>query len=90
MKELILESVNAIQNVTDTFSRINVLRADWNERLIAVQGHRGSGKTTLLLQYLKQLNKPDKSIYISMDHFYFQQESMYETVKALYQQGYRY
>jgi predicted AAA+ superfamily ATPase len=47
-------------------------------------------KTTLLLQYLKQLNEPEKSIYISMDHFYFQKESMYETVKSLYQQGYRY
>jgi hypothetical protein len=44
MKELILESVNAIENVTDTFSRMGVLQADWNERLIAVQGHRGSGK----------------------------------------------
>lgn len=90
MKELILESVNAIENVTDTFSRMGVLQADWNERLIAVQGQRGSGKTTLVLQYLKQLNEPEKSIYISMDHFYFQKESMYETVKSLYQQGYRY
>jgi predicted AAA+ superfamily ATPase len=88
MNDLIRESAMLISAAPASYSRLDVLNADWNNRLIAVQGHRGSGKTTALLQYLRQ--KPDQSacIYISLDHFFFQKQSLYETVSALYQQGY--
>ncbi len=88
MNELINASVEAISSVDMTFQRIATLKADWKERLIAVQGHRGSGKTTLLLQYLRQNADISKSIYISLDNFYFQNRSVFETVKDLQLQGY--
>jgi hypothetical protein len=88
MNELIRESNTAIASAPIANTRLDVLNASWENRLIAVQGHRGSGKTTALLQYLQQ--QPDQSacIYISLDHFYFQKQSLYETVRGLFQEGY--
>lgn len=88
MVELINVSVEAITTVDLEFQRIDTLEADWKERLFAVQGHRGSGKTTLLLQYLRINANIKTSIYISLDNFYFQNRSLFETVKDLQLQGY--
>ncbi len=88
MKELIKISATLIDSVDNTFSRLDILKADWNERLIAVQGHRGVGKTTLLLQYLANQKEEVQGIYLSMDNFYFQSNSLYETIRDLHQLGY--
>lgn len=88
MKELIKASTTLIDTVETTFSRLDILKADWNERLIAVQGHRGVGKTTLLLQYLASQRTKVQCIYLSMDHFYFQSNSLFETIQKLNELGY--
>lgn len=88
MKELIKASTTLIDNVETTFSRLDILKADWNERLIAVQGHRGVGKTTLLLQYLASQREKVQCIYLSMDHFYFQSNSLFDTIQKLNELGY--
>ena len=58
-----------------------------SQRLILLLGHRGVGKTTLLLQQMK--SDPTKSIYLSLDDYYFEEIRLIEVVSALYDLGYR-
>jgi predicted AAA+ superfamily ATPase len=89
MDELLEISTQLIQSVSNEFSRNELIRKGWPERLLAIQGYRGTGKTTLILQHLQRLSAAEKVAYLSLDHFYFQQVPMYEAVKELYQLGYR-
>src|SRR5690606_19817752 len=48
--------------------------------MIGIKGLRGVGKTTLLLQYLRyKWKNPETSLYITADHPYFYQNSLFET-----------
>ena len=61
---------------------------DWSNRFIGIKGSRGVGKTTLLLQYIKQNFKPDNTVlYISLDNFYFTENSLYELADVFYKKG---
>jgi uncharacterized protein len=71
------------------FRREHLINPAWTERLISIQGYRGTGKTTLILQHLNFLKEPEKNIYLSLDHFYFQSCSLYETVRDFYNKGFR-
>lgn len=52
---------------------------DWSNRLIGIKGSRGVGKTTLLLQYIKKHFKTDeKVLYVSADHLYFGEKTIYD------------
>ena len=63
-------------------------KIDWTDRLIGIKGSRGVGKTTLLLQYLKKKLKPDyKSLYVSLDNFYFTEHRLYEMADDFYKNG---
>jgi uncharacterized protein len=57
-----------------------------DSRLTGLIGPRGVGKTTLLLQYIKErLIESDKAFYCSADHIYFNQHSLLELVRGLYE-----
>jgi hypothetical protein len=61
---------------------------DWNNRMIGIKGGRGIGKTTLLLQYYKKNFKPDGSVlYISLDHFFFAENKLYDLAGIFYRKG---
>lgn len=61
---------------------------DWANRFIGIKGSRGVGKTTLLLQYIRLTFKPDKRVlYISLDHFYFLENNLYDVVADFYKKG---
>lgn len=61
---------------------------DWNNRFIGIKGSRGVGKTTLLLQYIRLNFKPTKSVlYVSLDHFYFLENTLYDLVSDFYKKG---
>jgi uncharacterized protein len=61
---------------------------DWDNRLIGIKGSRGVGKTTLLLQYIKKNHKPDnKTLYVSLDHFWFTENRLYHLADNFYKQG---
>ncbi len=89
MNEILGISADLVGETETVFQRADVANVNWSDRLIAVQGHRGTGKTTLLLQHLKLNVDPKKSAYISLDNFYFQNKSLFETAKGLHQLGYR-
>ena len=75
--------------VTQTVTTRNFITAiDWSNRLIGIKGSRGVGKTTLLLQYIKRNFKPDATVlYISLDHFYFLENRLYDLVDEFYKKG---
>lgn len=57
---------------------------DLKDRLTGLVGPRGAGKTTLLLQYIKANFGPGEAFYVSADHIYFTQNTLYEFVTQLY------
>ena len=61
---------------------------DWIDRFIGIKGSRGVGKTTLLLQYIRLHFEPNSSVlYISLDHLYFQENTLYDLVYDFYIKG---
>lgn len=61
---------------------------DWNNRFIGIKGSRGVGKTTLLLQYIRLNFEPNKNVlYVSLDHLYFLENTLYDLVDQFYKKG---
>lgn len=87
MDRFVQKSEKKRNEVTDTFVRYLWREVDWGQRLILLLGHRGVGKTTLLLQQMKK--DSSKSIYLSLDDYYFEEKRLIEVISALYDLGYR-
>ena len=61
---------------------------DWDNRFIGIKGSRGVGKTTLLLQYIRLNFEPNKDVlYVSLDHLYFLENTVYDLVSDFYTKG---
>lgn len=61
---------------------------DWNNRFIGIKGSRGVGKTTLILQYIRLNYEPNNTVlYISLDHFYFLENRLYDLANEFYKKG---
>ena len=61
---------------------------DWSNRFIGIKGSRGVGKTTLLLQYIRLNFEPNTSVlYVSLDHLYFLENTLYNLVSEFYSKG---
>jgi len=61
---------------------------DWSNRFVGIRGSRGVGKTTMLLQYLKLNYKPgNKVLYVSLDHLYFSNHTLYCLADEFYKKG---
>jgi len=59
-----------------------------NERLMGIKGLRGVGKTTLMLQYLAQKHpRPDKGLYVTADHPYFYDTTLFDLAGSWYSLG---
>ncbi len=72
-----------IQQVRDFMHTI-----DWDNRFIGIKGSRGVGKTTLLLQYIRLHFEPNKTVlYVSLDHLYFLENTLYDLVSDFYKKG---
>ena len=87
MEYLINKSNKKIQNTKTQFKRYLFSKIDWQQRLILILGHRGTGKTTLILQHLK--DNLEKSIYLSLDDYFFETNRLVEVIEALHTKGYR-
>lgn len=61
---------------------------DWSNRMIGIKGSRGVGKSTLLLQYIKKNFRPgNKVLYVSLDHFWFTENRLYNLADTFYKRG---
>lgn len=90
MEELLFEFQQKLTRVTKEFERYLIPKIDLNNRLIIIEGARGVGKTTLLLQLAKFHLPSNNSLYISLDHIYFYNHTLYELAKRYQQFGGKY
>ena len=68
IEQLQLLSNQILAQKTPEYKRFLFNRIDFNERLIGILGSRGVGKTTILLQYLHEIFKERKTLYLIADH----------------------
>ena len=75
-------SVRRMQAAPSAFKRYLYGRIDWRDRLVMVKGARGTGKTTLMLQRMREsLPDPTKALYVSLDHLWFADHSLYDVAE---------
>lgn len=78
--------IRLIQHCQTSTYRDLYHRFSLSNRLIGITGPRGTGKTTLMLQYIKNnIKNMNDAFYVSMDHIYFSNISLFEFVQELYQ-----
>ena len=68
IERLQLLSNQILSQKVPEYKRFLFSKIDFEERLIGVLGSRGVGKTTILLQYLHEIYKDKKTLYIMADH----------------------
>lgn len=77
-----------LSQVSMSFKRYLYGKINWDARVIGIRGERGVGKTTMILQRIKEkYENPDDTIYISLDHFWFNTHSLQDLVETLYNRG---
>nr|MBS0036637.1 AAA family ATPase [Saprospiraceae bacterium] len=89
MDTLIESFLRKLQATQLDFIRSMAGDIPWEARLIGIKGARGVGKTTLILQHIKQnlSNDLDKTLYVSLDDFWFATQSLHEMVRQFVARG---
>ncbi|MEM6317102.1 MAG: AAA family ATPase [Bacteroidota bacterium] len=88
MEQLVQYQANLLGSISNNFTRYAYNKLPWNSRFLGIKGFRGVGKTTMLLQYLKyELADYTKHLYVTLDHPYFYQQSLYDLATQFYQLG---
>jgi uncharacterized protein len=76
MEKLIAQFQQKIQKTSLDFQRYLIDEIDYDNQLIAIKGARGCGKTTLLLQHAKKNLNIKTSLYVSLEHLFFLDNSL--------------
>lgn len=76
-----------IAGVTSDFHRYLYPRIKWENHMLGLVGPRGVGKTTLFLQRIKEAHGRGEALYVSADHLYFSDHTLYETAETFYKGG---
>ncbi len=85
MEELLSYQSNLLANTNKDWYRYLYPRIASNERLLGLKGLRGVGKTTLLLQYLANGHQDlETGMYVTADHPYFYQHSLFDLASQWY------
>lgn len=88
MNQLFQYQTTLLQGINQKFTRYAYPKLPWKARFLGIKGFRGVGKTTMLLQYLKyELEDLSKHLYITLDHPYFYQHSLYDLVEQFHLLG---
>ncbi|MEN0051386.1 MAG: AAA family ATPase, partial [Bacteroidota bacterium] len=88
MQQLIQYQANLLANINQDFIRYAYSKLPWTSRFLGIKGFRGVGKTTMLLQHLKyDLKDTSQHLYVTLDHPYFYQNSLYELADDFYKLG---
>ena len=92
MEQFIEQYRNKLKYTPTAVVRSALNEIQWNSRLIGIKGARGVGKTTLLLQYikLKLAGELDHSLYVSLDSFWFAENSLLDLADSFVKQGGKY
>jgi uncharacterized protein len=88
MESLLEFQENILRQIKNDFRRYLHNQINWNQRMIGIKGPRGAGKTTLMLQHLKyDLGMPTEALYITADHNWFYNHTLFDVANDWYKQG---
>ena len=88
LNDLIIRSVQQVQQAKVPFDRYLNAYMNWDNRLILIKGSRGVGKTTLLLRHIQQQKYSNKeALYASLDDLWFNKYSIVQLGEWWVQQG---
>lgn len=88
MEDLLEFQENILRQINNGFRRYLHDQINWKHRMIGIKGPRGAGKTTLMLQRLKyDLGMIPEALYITADHNYFYNHTLFDVANDWYKQG---
>jgi predicted AAA+ superfamily ATPase len=88
MELLMQHQASLLSKVEPGFTRYLFDALPWQERFLGIKGLRGVGKTTMLLQHLKfHLHGKSEHLYVTLDHPYFYNHTLFELAQAFYKLG---
>ena len=88
MENLFRYSNALIADVSLNFTRYLFDIIKWDDQLVGITGARGIGKTTLMIQYIrKTYGLGSLALYVSLDHFYFQKNNLFDLAEKFYING---
>ncbi|MDF1560103.1 MAG: AAA family ATPase [Bacteroidales bacterium] len=88
MESLLEFQENILRQINNGFRRYLHNQINWKHRMIGIKGPRGAGKTTLMLQRLKyDLGMIPEALYITADHNYFYNHTLFDVANDWYKQG---
>jgi uncharacterized protein len=88
MENLLEFQENLLRQIKNDFRRYLHNQINWKQRMIGIKGPRGAGKTTLMLQHLKyDLGMPPEALYITADHNWFYNHTLFDVANDWYKQG---
>ena len=76
-----------LAHTTSSFYRYIYPSINWENRMLGLVGPRGVGKTTLFLQHIKRTHSLNDTLYISADHMYFSNHSLFDTAETFNKNG---
>ena len=76
-----------LKNAPTSFLRYKYGQINWDARMLALVGPRGIGKTTLFLQRIKLAHGDGSALYVTADHMYFANHTLYETAERFVKDG---
>ena len=83
MENLFKKSNVKIEETSLKITRYLLDELHYKDRISIIKGARGVGKTTLLLQYAKKNESKDKkTLYVSLDDLFFQDNTLYDLATA--------
>jgi uncharacterized protein len=92
MEALFEKYQQKLNNTSLQFVRSAINKINWDARLIGIKGARGVGKTTLILQYIKLYlaTEIERSLYVSLDAIWFNNNSLVDLVDRFVKKGGKY
>lgn len=79
-----------LKSVNDEFHRYMYDKINWGNRMLGLVGPRGVGKTTLFLQRIKEHHSTDDTLYVSAEHMYFANHSLYGLAEEFFKNSGKY
>jgi uncharacterized protein len=90
MQELFEYMNNQMTLKYSEFKRYVYKTLPWEAQMFALIGPRGAGKTTLFLQRIHDEHEPGEALYVSLDHMYFSDHTLFEVADEFVKSGGKY